>query len=112
MSEPLTLDSATIDAIAERVAELIGSQLSPPRCLTAAQVADWLGVSTDYVYEHANELGAFPLSDGPKARLRFDAEKLADHFTPRPFTAPEQPDRRRPNRKPPAVELLPIAGRQ
>jgi hypothetical protein len=31
-----------------------------------------LGVSRDFVYEHAAELGALRLGTGPKARLRFD----------------------------------------
>ena len=38
----------------------------------AAQLAAELGVSRDWVYEHAGELGALRLGNGPKARLRFD----------------------------------------
>lgn len=41
----------------------------------AAVVASHLGVSRDYVYEHALELGAVRLGAGPRARLRF---RLAD----------------------------------
>lgn len=38
----------------------------------AATLAVELGVSRDWVYEHAHELGALRLGSGPKARLRFD----------------------------------------
>jgi hypothetical protein len=38
----------------------------------AAALAVELGVSRDWVYEHADELGALRLGNGPKARLRFD----------------------------------------
>jgi hypothetical protein len=38
----------------------------------AATLAVELGVSRDFVYEHAVELGALKLGSGPKARLRFD----------------------------------------
>jgi hypothetical protein len=37
----------------------------------AAVVAKYLGVEVSYVYEHADELGARRLGNGPKARLRF-----------------------------------------
>lgn len=35
-----------------------------------------LGVGTEYVREHARELGGRKLGDGPKARWRFDPAKL------------------------------------
>jgi len=38
----------------------------------AATLAAELGVSRDWVYEHASELRAMRLGAGPKARLRFD----------------------------------------
>jgi hypothetical protein len=38
----------------------------------AATLAAELGVSRDWVYEHAAELGALRLGSGPRARLRFD----------------------------------------
>lgn len=38
----------------------------------AAALAAELGTSRDWVYEHADELGALRLGNGPKARLRFD----------------------------------------
>lgn len=38
----------------------------------AATLAAGWGVSRDWVYERADELGALRLGNGPKARLRFD----------------------------------------
>lgn len=41
----------------------------------ARQLAEDLGVSLDYVYAHATELGAMRLGPGPKARIRFDLDR-------------------------------------
>ena len=41
----------------------------------ARQLARDLGVSLDYVYAHATELGAMRLGSGPKARIRFDLDR-------------------------------------
>ncbi|MFI5003452.1 MAG: hypothetical protein ACHQE6_00415 [Solirubrobacterales bacterium] len=40
----------------------------------AHALADYLGVSRAYVYEHSRELGALKLGNGPRARLRFDLD--------------------------------------
>ena len=62
-----------VDATAERVVELLRGE--PSGALLSAQaLADKLGVSRAYVYEHADALGAIRLGDGPRARLRFDLE--------------------------------------
>ncbi len=50
----------------------------------AATVADTLGVSRDYVYRHARELGAVRLGTGEKARLRFDLEAVLAAVTAEP----------------------------
>ena len=66
------------DAIAERVAD----RLSPRdvsaghQLVSAAEVARELGVGRQWVYEHAEQLGARRLGDGPRARLRFDLETV------------------------------------
>ncbi len=71
----MTLDDEDIDAIAERVARLLeASTPSAYRLLEPKQLADALNVSLDYVYAHADYLGAMRLGDGPKARLRFDLD--------------------------------------
>jgi hypothetical protein len=66
------------------------------------------------VYEHAHELGAITLGDGPRPRLRFDpaiaAQALhARRQTPTAMsTQPEQPRPGRPRRRQPTVPLLPV----
>lgn len=47
----------------------------PAGLLTASELARRLGVSRSWVYQHARELGAITLGDGPRARLRFDLRK-------------------------------------
>lgn len=68
-----------VEQIAQRVVELLragdaerGEPDSAARLVSAAQLARRLGVTRAWVYEHAAELGAVALGDGPKARLRFD----------------------------------------
>jgi hypothetical protein len=49
--------------------------VDPMSCLVdASTLAEALGVSRRFVYEHADELGAQRLGEGPKARLRFDVQ--------------------------------------
>jgi hypothetical protein len=72
---PLTPDE--VEAIARRVVELV----ERPRGLVDAQgVADDLQVERDWVYGHARELGAIRLGDGPKARLRFDLQRVRERL--------------------------------
>lgn len=81
----------------------------------AATVADKLGVSRDYVHDRAAELGAIRLGSGPKARLRFDLERvLAAVAVDRPPAAPARARARVGPRRQLAsarVPLLPIRGR-
>jgi hypothetical protein len=73
----MTLDSEDIEAIARRVAELL--RHSPSIGLVDVDgVVERFGVSRSYVYAHARELGAIRLGDGPKARMRFDLELVAE----------------------------------
>lgn len=85
---------------------------TPGQLITASQVASGLGVTRDWVYEHAGELGAIRLGSGRKPRLRFDprlvAQAIEDGFGNRL-------DRRRSRRfrrssASTDVELLPIVG--
>lgn len=103
----MTLDSEDVDAIARRVAELIGQT----RGLVDAQtVAAELQVERDWVYAHARELGAVRLGDGPKARLRFDPRHVRERVSAlaaQPDAPPDKPRRRRRARKPtPGVKLI------
>lgn len=70
---PLTPDE--IEAIAQRVAELVDR---PGGLVDAQGVADDLQVEREWVYGHARELGAVRLGGGPKARLRFDLQRVRE----------------------------------
>ena len=73
---------AMLDEAAERGATralegLTNAQPDPgldAALLTPQQLADKLGVSRAFVYEHAAQLGGFKLGPSPKAPLRFDRE--------------------------------------
>lgn len=101
--------AALVDALAARLPG-VGS-----RPLTTEGVCDLLGVSRDFVYEHAAELGAYRPGGGGRAPLRFDAtEVLAARErwrvqAPAPAPAPA-PRPRRGGRPATAagVDLLPI----
>ena len=112
------LTAEAIEQIAQRVAELLRSSTSHPQGVTAlldaAELASVLGVSRGWVYEHATELGAITLGDGPKARLRFDpalaaramdAHRRMGRGPVEPSPPRTAPRRRRPRQD---VELLPV----
>jgi hypothetical protein len=62
-----------VEAIARRTAELLRNDRPATFALVdARELADQLGVSVDYVYGHATQLGAIRLGDGRRARIRFD----------------------------------------
>ena len=113
------LTPAAIDAIAERVAEILLEQLRPQvgRLVDPNQLAEILGVSRTWVYEHADELGARRLVARPKAPIRFDLQKTLALIDERASGAPtgardeRPPTRVRRQRRPTAeVDLLPIRG--
>lgn len=70
------------DAIVERVVEAIRAEGITPQTpaatawLDAQEVAHRLGVSREWVYEHADELGASRIGTGPRPRLRFPPQIL------------------------------------
>ena len=77
---PAVIDEITarlVDPLARRVVEVMHEQgLVQPRpkaevWLNAAELARRLGVSREWVYEHADELGARRIGSGPRPRLRF-----------------------------------------
>jgi hypothetical protein len=74
----ITLSAGDVEAIAEATArklvELVGERGKTFGLVGPRELAEGLGVSLDYVYEHANELGAMRLGSGPKARIRFDLD--------------------------------------
>jgi hypothetical protein len=73
----MNLDADDIEAVAARVVELLREHTGATgRYVDAATLARMLGVDRDWVYSRAPQLGAVRLGDGPKARLRFDIERV------------------------------------
>lgn len=68
-----------VDAIAQATAERLARFVAPHgptfALVDARQLAAELGVSVDFVYAHATELGGLRLGSGPKARIRFDLDR-------------------------------------
>jgi len=60
----------------------------------AAGLAAVLGVSRDYVYAHAGELGAIRLGTGPRPRMRFDPARALDVLAARSRSESSQPSER------------------
>lgn len=90
MSEPVRLDSQSIEALAEALAPAVaalvlealdsghrGESRAPAELLTAADVAQRFNVDRGWVYTHAAELGVIRLGEGRKPRIRFDARTVA-----------------------------------
>lgn len=73
----MRLDPADIEQIARQVADLIAATQTWPSAqfVDAAELAALLGVERDWVYAHANTLGAIRLG-GPRGRLRFDLQRV------------------------------------
>jgi len=76
------LDPETIEALAARVAELVGLGTVDP-LVTAEQLAEHLGVERGFVYRHANRLGAIRLGEGERAPVRFRLAEAEQAWTSR-----------------------------
>ena len=114
----MRLEPEDIEAIAERVVERLTQETRPGVGIglaTAADVAELYGVSVGWVYANKRRLGALLLGEGPKARLRFDLEHVAEALGTRAHARPAPPRRRqrRPRKSglPPGVELIQAGGR-
>jgi len=112
MPEPqaFQLDSTLIDELAdrlsdvivERVVEAIRAERIIPQAYTATawidaqEVAQRLRMSREWVYEHAEELGASRIGSGPRPRLRFPPQLLDSQTGRQPSPeAASQPAKRR-----------------
>jgi hypothetical protein len=83
----LRLAAESIEALATRLAELLGEPrqqelgaAGEKKMISAAKVSELWGVSRRWVYDHAEELGALRLGSGPRPRLRFDPEEVAERL--------------------------------
>jgi hypothetical protein len=86
-SPHIRLAPEDIEAIAVAVVDTLESRQG--RYVDAAELANDLGVSRDYIYENAGELGAVKLGGGRRPRLRFElavarAAFVRLHEKPRP----------------------------
>lgn len=100
MTDHLTLDPEAVEAIARRVVALMReeSNVPSPRYVDAATLARELSVERDWVYSHAEELGAIRLG-GPSGRIRFDLQEIEQRLG----ACQAQPARR--FRKPPGRQI-------
>lgn len=73
-SRPLT--DADVEAIAVRVAHLLRASERAGELIDTAGVACMLGLSPEWVRDHAGELGALRVGDGPRGQLRFDPQRV------------------------------------
>jgi hypothetical protein len=116
----LTLSPEARELLAERVAELVAARVTAgPPLVDAEVLARFLKVERSYVYEHANELSAVRLGEGPRARLRFDVAEAKRRLTCAMSRGSEGPAsrvvepirrRRRSRRAGTSSPLLPIRG--
>lgn len=93
----MSLHVDEIDAIAQRVVELLDARTSRNALIDARDTARRLGVARAWVYAHARELGGVRLGEGARARLRFDPAvidaRLARLNRVEPAVAPAPVDR-------------------
>jgi predicted DNA-binding transcriptional regulator AlpA len=107
------LAEAVVDVLEER--GLVASPERPHgRVLKVVDVANLLGRSRPWVYEHAAELGAFRFGNGPRARIGFDRDAIErwkrEQQILKPATPTPSARRRGRSRKtavPMAVNLIP-----
>lgn len=109
MSTPVQLAPESIEAIAQRVAELVRDP-EAVQFIDAIEVARRFGVSREWVYAHAEELGAVRLGDGPRPRWRFDVQKVAERFGSLPGSREPQRETRGAVRRGRDMKLLSIKG--
>lgn len=89
------VSDATVDEIARRVVELLQERV-PGRYADTATVARSLGVSSEWVRDHAGELGAIRIGDGPRGPLRFDLRRVEQALERRRVGQPSVRRGRRP----------------
>lgn len=100
----------TAERIAQRVAELLGEQAREQApLLDTPAVARLLGVSEEWVREHAAELGAMRVGDGPRGALRFESTRVRAALDRRRLDRPRSHQRRRAGRPRRSSAIVPSA---
>jgi hypothetical protein len=101
---------AAAEEIARRVAELVADRVREPCPLMDTQtVARMLAVSEEWVREHAAELGAIRVGDGPKGALRFDLARVRAALERRRLERPKDRQPRHPGQRRRSLSLLPAS---
>jgi hypothetical protein len=104
-SETRALIAAVVHALADAIVPEVAAQIVEqvrvmlarptsaigPQVIDAAMLAERLGVSRWFIYEHADELGGVRLGDGPRARLRFDLDQALEAWNARSTSERSQP---------------------
>jgi len=104
------LTAADVEAIACRVVELLRDESRLSAHIDTTAVATMLGVSGDWVREHAAELGAIRIGDNPKGALRFELRRVRAALDQRRLGGRPASNTRRPGpaRRLHSVDLLPL----
>lgn len=63
---------ATLSALADRLLDQLGAHDTPDELVDANTLASILSIDPRWIRQHADELGARRLGNGPRPRLRFD----------------------------------------
>jgi hypothetical protein len=110
-------DLALVEAVAQRVLELLGERDARSRLVSAGALAALLGRTREWVYDHAEDLGGRRIGDGERPRLWFDVDRaLSGRLTsggsqpPDPPAVTGQSRHRRRRATGSDVPLLPVGG--
>jgi hypothetical protein len=106
------LTPQAVEQVASRIVQLLHRQQQnqqhaearePVGMVTVAQLAAYYKLNPAWVYEHANELGAIRIGNGPKARIRIDfqtAKAAIAQLKASTAPAPTDTNPRRPRQRP------------
>jgi hypothetical protein len=109
---PIFLDETSIERLADALAARLERRGIAVDYLSPEDVAREFRVERGWVYAHKRELGAEPLGDGPRPRLRFRRSRVEAFLAAAGDGSGSPPPPRRIPRPPGGpVELLPIRGR-
>lgn len=100
------LTDEDVQAVAAAVVALLPARPPVLELLKTAQVAAMIDVGEEWVREHAAELGAIRVGDGPKGELRFERERVLAALERRRLeTAPKRKPQRPGPRQQPRSEV-------